>query len=221
VTAVDRHAAAPAEGASEALRVQGPTLTLRHPEAGDAGALFEMASDPEVTRFFSWGPYVVVGEAAAYIAGLQGKRARGEALDLLVEHREHGPIGITGLSELSRRDRRAVVGTWFGRRWWGTGANRESKALIFDLAFEVLGLERLSAYANVENGRSQAALEGVGFRREGVLRRWHRHGDAVHDVVIYSLLREEWERSPLAAVQVEVTGRPPAAFDVSSGASPR
>ncbi len=91
---------------------------------------------------------------------------------------------MTGLSELSRRDRRAVVGTWLGRAHWGSGANAESKALIAHLAFERLGLERLGAYADLDNPRSQAALARLGFMREGVLRRWHRHGERVHDVIV-------------------------------------
>ena len=63
-------------------------------------------------------------EAEAYLDRLSGQRAEGEQLDLVQEHHEDGVIGITGLSEFSRRDRRAIVGTWFGRQWWGTGANR-------------------------------------------------------------------------------------------------
>ena len=58
-------------------------------------------------------------------------------------------VGVTGLTEYSRRDRRAVVGTWLGREYWGTGVNRESKALIAHLGFEVIGLERLGAYADL------------------------------------------------------------------------
>ena len=113
------------------------------------------------------------------------------------------------------RDRRATVGTWFGRKWWGSGVNRESKAIIAALAFRHLGLDRLTAWANTRNGRSQVALERVGFRREGVLRSWHRHGDERHDVVVFGMLREQWEASALASVPVEVSGTPPAAFAVA------
>jgi ribosomal-protein-alanine N-acetyltransferase len=105
-----------------------------------------------------------------------------------------------------------VVGTWFGRPWWGTGANRESKALVCHLGFELLGLERIGSYANVEHVRSQRALEGVGFRREGVLRGWHRHGDRQLDVVIVGMLRADWEDGPLRDVPVSVQGEPPAEF---------
>jgi len=197
---------------ADPLVVKGPTLTLRFAEPGDAQRLFELGSDPAVTRFFSWGPYQRVEEAAAYIAGLEGKRERGEMLEFLTVHAEHGPIGVTGLSELSVRDRRATVGSWFGQRWWGSGANLESKALVAELAFAHLGLERLTAWANTRNGRSQAALERVGFRREGVLTGWHRHGDRVHDVVVFGLVRVAWEQSRLRDVPVEVSGTAPPAF---------
>jgi ribosomal-protein-alanine N-acetyltransferase len=191
------------------LGVIGPTLTLRVPHEQDAPALFKLASDPEVTRWFSWGPYEREEEAHAYIRRLPTQRATGEQLDLIVVHHEHGPIGITGISELSRRDRRGMVGTWFGRAHWGTGANRESKALVARLAFGPMGLERLGAYTNVENGRSEAALRNAGFRHEGVLRRWHRHGDRQLDVGMWSMLREEFDETPLGAIPGEIRGTLP------------
>lgn len=209
------------------MELHGPSLTLRYATPDDAHALLELGSDPHVTRFFSWGPYARIEEPVAYVIGLADRRERGEQLDLLIVHRADGPIGVVGLAELARRDRRAVVGTWLGRRWWGTGANRETKALIAHLAFAQLGLDRLGAYADVENVRSQKALERVGFAHEGVLRRFHRHGATAHDVHVYSLLREEWAVSPLAEVPVSMAGAPPAAFvvagdggRVSSGAAP-
>ncbi len=196
------------------LAVTGPTLRVRIPRPDDAAALFREGSNAEVTRWFSWGPYEDEGQAAAYLARLPNERARGEQLDLLVEHLESGPIGISGLSELSRRDRRATIGTWLGRAWWGTGANTESKALMCHLAFVVLGLDRVGSYTNVDHARSQRALERLGFQREGVLRSFHRHGDRVLDVAVYGLLRAEWEDGPLRAVPVTVSGEPPSAFVV-------
>ena len=199
------------------LEVAGPTLTLRYPIAADAPALLGLGSDGAVTRFFSWGPYRSLAEPAGYIAGLAEERRLGQRLDFLIVARGAGPIGVTGITEYSARDRRAVVGTWIGRAHWGTGANDESKALVARLAFGPLGLERLGAYTDVENTRSQAALARLGFVREGVLRRWHRHGELVRDVVLYSWLKEEWERSSLAKLPVSVRGVPPAAFTGAAG----
>jgi ribosomal-protein-alanine N-acetyltransferase len=102
-------------------------------------------------------------------------------------------IGITGLSEFSLRDRRAVIGTWHGRTSWGTGANRESKALLLGLAFRALGLERVTAWCGVENGRSQTALERLGFVKEGVLRDVGRAPDGYRSAVVMSMLEHEWQ----------------------------
>jgi ribosomal-protein-alanine N-acetyltransferase len=166
--------AAAAHGEADPLVVEGPSLSLRYAVAADAERLLELGSDPAVTRFFSWGPYTDLAQPRAYIAELPGRRARGEQLDFLVVHRDDGPIGVTGLSELSLRDRRATAST--------------------------------------RNGRSQIALERLGFRREGVLAAWHRHGGVPHDVVVFGLLRAAWEQSRMQAVPVEFRGTPPAAF---------
>ena len=193
------------------FEVAGPTLTLRLPGAEHVEALFALGRDPEVTRWFSWGPYTSVAEPRAWVAGAAARRASGTAFELVIE-RDEGVLGVTSLTELSRRDRRAMVGTWFGREFWGTGANAECKALVLHLAFETLGLERVGAYSEVHHERSQRALEKVGFSREGVLRAWHRHPDGVHDVVIFGLLRDEWRSD----VPVRVSGEPPAAFSCAA-----
>jgi ribosomal-protein-alanine N-acetyltransferase len=200
------------------MELRGPHLTLRLPGPADAPALLALASDPEVTRWFSWGPYTSVEEPLAWIAAQEAKREAGAQLDCVIHDREHGPIGVTGLAELSVRDRRAMVGTWLGRTHWGTGANAEAKALVAHLAFAICGLERVGAYSNPENARSAAALERVGFTREGTLRGWHRHGDRQLDVHVYGLLRGDWENGPLRDVPITAVGLPPTPW-IAGGAS--
>jgi ribosomal-protein-alanine N-acetyltransferase len=197
------------------MELRGPHLILRWPTDGDADALLALAGDPEVTRWFSWGPYRELAEPLAWIADQRARRETGDQLDFVIHHAEHGPIGVTGLSELSRRDRRAMVGTWLGRRHWGSGANAEAKALVTYAAFSVCGLRRVGAYSNPANARSTRALERLGFRHEGTLRRWHRHRGTEHDVAVFGLLAEEWAAGPLHEVRVAAIGGPPAAWSVT------
>jgi len=194
------------------LEIRGPRVRLRIPRERDARRLFELAADAEVTRFFSWGPYREESEAVEWLATLPARRAEGVALELAVVDSDDWVIGITGVFEVSKRDRRCVVGTWLGQAYWGTGANAESKALVARLAFDALRMERLGAWADIRNPRSQHALERLGFVREGTLRAFHRHGDERRDVVSYSLLREEWQQSRLAAVTATLIGTVPDAF---------
>jgi [ribosomal protein S5]-alanine N-acetyltransferase len=194
------------------LELRGPTLTLRLPVAEDADRLFELGRDERVTGWFSWGPYTDPAQPRAWIAGAPARREAGEALELVVVHPRDGVIGVIALLELARRDRRAMTGTWIGHAWWGTGANAEAKALLAHLAFRTCRLERLGAYCNVDNHRSLAALQDLGFRHEGVLRRFHRHGDRQLDVHVLGLLREEFEAGPLGAVRATAVRSPPAAW---------
>lgn len=201
------------------MELRGPTLSLRYPVPEDAERLFELGSDPDTTRWFSWGPYAERREPADWIAAQDAERAALRHLDYAIVHVRDGVVGITGLAELSTRDRRAMVGTWIGRRWWGTGVNAESKALVLHLAFRTLGLERVGAYSNVENLRSTSALERLGFVREGTLRRWHRHRGTPRDVHVFGLLRDEWAKGPLADVRVAMVKRPPDAWCVAADAA--
>jgi ribosomal-protein-alanine N-acetyltransferase len=197
-----------------AMQLRASQLTLRFPAPADAEALFALASDPAVTQWFSWGPYRSVEEPATWIAAQAARRDAGEQLDFVIDHTEHGPIGVTGLGEISARDRRAMVGTWLGRPYWGTGLNRESKALVTYAAFALCGLERLGAYSNPANARSTRALEAVGFTREGTLRGWHRHGDRQLDVHVFGLLRDEWATGPLRDIRIAAIGGPPPAWQL-------
>ena len=193
------------------LTAVGPNITLRYPREDDAPALFALASDPAVTRFFSWR-YAGVEDAERWIAARPAAREAGTWLEFVIEHREQGVAGITGLTEPGRRDARAVTGSWLGAAFWGTGVNAEAKALLARIAFDACGMRRLGSYAGTQNARSRRALEKLGFVHEGTLREYHRHGDAAHDVDVFSLLHAEFLAGPLARVPAAVEGEPPPAF---------
>ena len=127
-----------------ALEVHGPNVRLRIPRDTDSRRLFELASDPEVTRFFSWGPYQTEEDARAWLATLAARRESGEALELAIVDRDDWLIGIIAVLEVSKRDRRAVVGIWLGQAYWGTGASAEAEALLAHLVFGPLRMERLA-----------------------------------------------------------------------------
>jgi ribosomal-protein-alanine N-acetyltransferase len=105
-----------------------------------------------------------------------------------------------------------VVGSWLGHKYWGTGVNVASKSLILGLGFRRLGLERISSYSHVRNGRSKSALERIGFVAEGILHSWHWHRGEPQDVNIHCLVREIYERSEIGSDEIEISGEVPPAF---------
>ena len=51
-----------------------------------------------------------------------------------------------------------------------------------------------------ENTKSRAIPERLGFTQEGVLRHWTWHVDHFQDLVIYSVLADEWSKLKEARV---------------------
>lgn len=195
------------------LQVVAADYMLRFATADDAEQLYELGCDPAVTRFFSWGPYTSIDQPLEYIAGLAESRAAGRLLEFVIVDRSSDQVvGVTGLTEFSKRDRRAVVGSWLGHKYWGTGVNLASKSLVLALGFRHLGLERISAYSHVRNGRSKSALERIGFINEGTLHSWHRHRGEAQDVYIHCLLRELFLRSEIGDDEITVSGSIPSGF---------
>ena len=75
----------------------------------------------------------------------------------------------------------------------GKGYGYEAMYLALTFAFSELNLHRVSVTVFSYNERSIALCEKVGFQREGVFREFiHREGQRF-DMILFGLLRHEWE----------------------------
>ena len=84
--------------------------------------------------------------------------------------------------------------TWYGRDFRGTGLNKNCKYLMFQFAFDQIGLERVGLGAHSENKVSIAAMQSVGCTKEGVIRNLFPsiHGKGRSDAVLLGILKHEW-----------------------------
>jgi RimJ/RimL family protein N-acetyltransferase len=103
-------------------------------------------------------------------------------------------VGTSALVEAHLANQSIHLGsTLYGRRWWGTAVNAEAKLLLLSHCFDDCGYGRVKIQTDAVNGRSLAAIERLGARREGVLRRDVRRDDGTfRDTVVFSVLAEEW-----------------------------
>lgn len=134
-------------------------------------------------------------ELGGKLAGLLADAARGEYVAFAVVHRASGrAVGWTTYLDIDVADERLEIGwTWYGRAYWRTAVNTESKLLLLTRAFEELGMGRVQLKTDHLNHRSQAAIARLGARREGVLRRHRRRPDGTwRDSVYFSILAPEW-----------------------------
>lgn len=83
--------------------------------------------------------------------------------------------------------------TWFSPSSIRTGANTEAKLLMLTHAFEVWQVARVCFHTDARNQRSQAALERIGGKFEGVLRSHRMAADYIpRDSVRFSMVAAEW-----------------------------
>jgi len=75
----------------------------------------------------------------------------------------------------------------------GKGYATEAVRLLVDYLFSGYPSERISAFTDSENLPAQKLMEGLGFQREGTIRRSLFRDAEWRDVEIYGLLRQDWK----------------------------
>jgi len=93
---------------------------------------------------------------------------------------------IAGIVFHDIRVRRDVWLTIFStdKKW----CNRRVLRAVFNIAFNFLKCQRVSVKVDALNFQSQKLVEGLGFKKEGILRSYEDNG---HDGFIYSMLKNE------------------------------
>ena len=123
-------------------------------------------------------------------------RAMGKAYPFAVFDKIEGKIaGCTRFFEYQANLNTIRLGyTWYGKKFWGTGLNKNCKYLLFDFAFNTLEVERIGLGAHAENVRSIAAMKSIGLQEEGRIRNLFpgiaKEGRA--DAVLLGMLKAEW-----------------------------
>jgi RimJ/RimL family protein N-acetyltransferase len=103
-------------------------------------------------------------------------------------------VGTTSFLDVSVHDARLEIGsTMYSPSQWGCDLNPTCKFLLMSFAFGELGMGRVQLKTDIRNVRSRNAIERLGARHEGVLRRYQRRADGtVRDTVMYSVTAEDW-----------------------------
>jgi RimJ/RimL family protein N-acetyltransferase len=135
------------------------------------------------------------GTTAAYVAdALKGQR-EGHMLPWAVRDLASDTIvGTTRYHDIVAAIDRVEIGyTWYAASRQRTGVNTTCKLLLLAHAFDTLHCKVVGLRTDNFNFRSQRAIEGIGAKRDGILRHHApRRDGTVRDSVMYSILAAEW-----------------------------
>jgi RimJ/RimL family protein N-acetyltransferase len=169
-------------------------LRLRPLDERDIPAHYAVHSDPEVTRYWSSGPWTRIEQAEKAIADAIAAQADGSVLYFGIELLATGElIGNAGLHHFFEQNRRCEIGYSLASKHWGQGYATEALRTIIRHGFDALDLNRIEADIDPRNIGSARVLEKLGFRKEGYMpERWFVCGEFA-DTVNYGLLKRYWD----------------------------
>ena len=164
-------------------------LSLAHEEglraAAADGALWTIrvtsVPEPEQTR--------------SYIDNALSMREAGNRLAFAVVESASGKVlGCTSYHDIVPAVKRVEIGwTWYGKSSQRSHVNTTAKLLLLTHAFETLGCHVVGWRTDNYNFASQAAIERLGAKKDGVIRGHAlRRDGTVRDTVMYSMRSGEW-----------------------------
>ena len=103
-------------------------------------------------------------------------------------------LGSSSYHDIIPAVKRVEIGyTWYARRCQRSSVNTTAKLLLMTHAFETLGCNVVGWRTDNFNHASQAAIERLGARKDGVIRGHAlRRDGSIRDTVMYSLHSGEW-----------------------------
>ncbi|WP_286966335.1 GNAT family N-acetyltransferase [Flavobacterium sp. UBA4854] len=133
-----------------------------------------------------------------YISSTLKQKADGICYPFLIIDKATGKVaGSTRYGYLNHASQKCEIGwTWYGKEFQGTGLNQACKFELLNFGFEQIQFRRIQFSADLENKRSQKAIEKLGAVKEGVFRNNYVDSEGKSkDDVYFSIILEEWAKT--------------------------
>ena len=168
-------------------------LYLRELKLDDAEDLFKVFSNPKVMKYYNLYPFDSLAQAKELIKNYLEAFEEKRVLRWGLEHKEKEQlIGSCGIYDWREQFCRATIGYELGTQYWEQGFMSEALTEVIRFGFRRMRLNRIQALVEPPNAASQQLLTSIGFQKEGLLRDYMFYKGEYKDLVMYSLLREDF-----------------------------
>lgn len=171
-------------------------IELRTFEIQDAEALYVLidANRDHLRPWMSWiDTTTSVKDMRSFIWHSQARQSQNNGFNAGIFYQSK-LAGVIGFHFIDHEDRKTEIGYWLAASMQGKGLMTRVCHAMVDYAFHELKLNRVEIQVAIDNARSRAIPERLGFTQEGILRDdvWLR--DHFVDHVVYSMLAREWRQ---------------------------
>lgn len=175
-----------------------PRLVLRPFRRRDLDSVLTAIADslPELEEWLPWAHQAYGrAEAMRFLRDSGAAWAEGRAFDFAIRPR-HDPgyhLGNISVWPTSQRERSGEIGYWVRSSVAGTGIATEAAARVAEVAFDELGLHRVTLRIAVGNRASERVAEKLGFTHEGLLREEVLIRGTWMDHTLWAMLEDEYQ----------------------------
>lgn len=171
-------------------------LELRIFEPGEAGELFWLVDSNRryLREWLAWIDGIQSpGQFYSVIQMWQKNFQEGSSSHFGIRYR--GVLaGSISLHAIDWNNSQASIGYYLSEKLQGRGITIRTVKAVINHAFYELGLNRIEIRCGKDNDKSKAIPMKLGFYREGILRDGEFLNGNFHDLIVYGLLRREWQR---------------------------
>lgn len=117
-----------------------------------------------------------------------------ECIFIVLHNATGEAVGSTSYYKINPSFHSLDIGyTWYTPKSWGSYVNPECKLLLLTEAFEKRKCKRVEFEADARNTRSLQAIERLGAKAEGILRkRVFINEEFSKDTAVFSIIDDEW-----------------------------
>lgn len=103
-------------------------------------------------------------------------------------------VGFAGFHSIDYTNKQTSIGYWLAEAYQGKGIMTAVVSSLVDYAFEQYDMHRIEIKCGADNEKSRGIPERLGFLEEGVIRDGEFLYDHFHDLIVYSMLEEDWKK---------------------------
>lgn len=164
-------------------------ISIRKFNENDIHNKIKWINDAKNNRFLHYDLPLVYEKT---ILWFNNNKDRQDRYDAVIEV-DNIPVGLIGLLSIDSKNKKAEFYITLGEEMYcGKGVAKKASNLLLEYAFNILQLNKVYLYTEIENIGAQKLFEKVGFKKEGTLKEDLIYNERKVDRYFYGITKQEY-----------------------------
>ncbi|GGX04511.1 GNAT family N-acetyltransferase [Aquimarina muelleri] len=165
---------------------------LKEIESSDIKNIHKGLSNPDITKYYAVH-FPTIEDTKEQMDWYRDLKKNGTGIWWgIYDKNDNQFCGAGGFNNLEKNHKKAEIGLWLLKEYWGKGILKEIMPKLFEEGFNKLDLNRIEGFVASDNLKCKNGLEKINFTYEGTMRECEiKNGEKI-DVDFYSILKREW-----------------------------